>query len=125
MKKVLRKDGYSLKEVNRTLAVCEDRKILYLRAGKWSLTRNRRAIVRRYFLLDIAACLGTAPTTEEKKLVGPLLVPGFGPFHGIKIDMLAKRAIEIAPACKRDWSSPQTILEDIRWLCEQGIAMSC
>ncbi len=125
IKKVLRKDGYSLKEINQTLVKCKERGVLHQRKGKWSVTADRRAIVRRYLLLDIAACFGRTPTSTEKKLVGSLLVPGYGPFHGIKVDALAKRAIELARTCKSDWSSPETILEDIRWLCEQEIAMSC
>lgn len=125
VKKVLRKDGYSLKEINRSLKVCKERNVLSQRNSNWSIAADRRALVRRYLLLDIAACLGTPPDTEEKKLVGALLVPGYGPFHGIKLDTLAKRAVELAPTCKKDWSSPEIILEDIRWLCEQGIAMSC
>lgn len=125
IKKVLREDGYSLQEINRSLKLCKERKVLNQRRGKWFLTSTRRALVRRYLLMDIAACLGSSPSAEEKKIVGSLLVPGYGPFHGIKIDELAKRAVELAPTCKKDWSSPQTILEDIRWLCEQGIAMSC
>jgi hypothetical protein len=125
VKKILRQDGYALKEIHRSLKACKERKLLNRRKSRWSIVADRRAIVRRYLLLDVAACLGAPPDPEEKKLVGALLVPGYGPFHGIKIDALAKRAVEIAPTCKKDWSSPETILEDIRWLCEQGIAMSC
>lgn len=125
IRKVLRKDGYSLKEINRNLSLSKERKSLYQRRGKWSIAPDRRAIVRRYMLLDIAAVFGNAPKADEKRLLGSLLVPGYGPFHGIKIDTLAKQAIKLAPKCKEEWSSPETILEDIRWLCEQGIAMSC
>ena len=123
--KILRNDGHSLKEVNRNLSRGKERKALHQCRGIWSITPDRRALVRRCLLPDIAACFGNAPAAEEKKLLGSLLVPGYGPFHGIKIDSLAKQAIKLAPPCKEDWSSPETILEDIRWLCEQGIAMSC
>lgn len=125
VKKVLRKDGYSINEINRALKVCKERNVLKQRKSNWSIAADRRALARRYLLLDIAACFGKPPAVEERKLVGALLVPGYGPFHGIKIDALAKQAIELAPTCKKDWSSPEIILEDIRWLCEQGIAMSC
>jgi hypothetical protein len=52
------------------------------------------------------------------------LVPGYGPFHGIKLDTLVEEALRLAPGLQTDLNQSQVILGDIRWLCEQGMAMS-
>lgn len=50
---------------------------------------------------------------------------GYGPFHGIKLDALLKQATKLAPALKTELSQSETMLADIQWLCDQGLAMSC
>ena len=85
---------------------------------------ERRDIARRYVLIDLAARLGASPNHASDQFKGSLLVPGYGPFHGLKLDLLAKAAVKEFPSLKRDWSLPEVILGDIRWLCEQGLAMS-
>ena len=59
------------------------------------------------------------------RLSGSIVVPGYGPFHGMKMDEVAEKAIQIAPSLRNDWSSPEIILHDIRWLCDERLAMSC
>ena len=74
--------------------------------------------------MDLTANFGSQPTSLDDQFKGALLVPGYGPFHGLKLDQLAKEAVRLFPALKDDWSLPEVILGDIRWLCEQGLAMS-
>lgn len=125
VRQILRDEGYADAEIDRALTDCTTRGLVIADAtGKLSVAEGRREIARRYLLLDVAAKLGTAPTTAGEKLTGCLLVPGYGPFHGIKLDTLATEAIRIAPALQADLSQAQVILGDIRWLCEQGMAMS-
>ena len=92
--------------------------------GRLQLREDRRIIARRYALMDLAANRGRQPASTDDQLKGALLIPGYGPFHGIKLDLLAKEAVKSFPALKADWSLPEVILGDIRWLCEQGLAMS-
>jgi hypothetical protein len=92
--------------------------------GKLTVSTARRNIARRYLLLDVAARIGKPPATPGEKLVGCLLVPGYGPFHGIKLDQLVTEAVRVAPGLKGDFDQSQIMLGDIRWLCEQGMAMS-
>ena len=88
------------------------------------LREDRRAVARRYVLMDLAAILGSPPSSADEQFKGALLVPGYGPLHGLKLDVLAKEAVKLFPGLKVDWSLPEVILGDIRWLCEQGLAMS-
>lgn len=92
--------------------------------GLLQLREDRRIIARRYALMDLASTFGSQPTSPDDQFKGALLIPGYGPFHGLKLDLLAKEAVKLFPALKDDWSLPEVILGDIRWLCEQGLAMS-
>lgn len=125
VRKVLDDEGYTDTEIKRSLGDCTTRGLV-VDNGKGELTVSpaRRDIARRYLLLDVAARLGKTPAAPGEKLTGCLLVPGYGPFHGIKLDELVTEAIQIAPKLKSDLSQSQIILADIRWLCEQGMAMS-
>ncbi|MEX0724984.1 MAG: hypothetical protein WD065_01860 [Planctomycetaceae bacterium] len=124
VKKVLQSEGYTEAEIQRAVTDCTTRGLLEAKkANNLSVSPSRRDLARRYFLLDVAARLGSAPTPSEK-LTGSLLVPGYGPFHGIKLDLLVNEAIRLAPGLQADLKRSQVVLSDIRWLCEQGMAMS-
>jgi hypothetical protein len=125
VRQVLRGEGYEDAEIDRAIMDSTARGLLVSgRAGKLSVSRARREVSRRYLLLDVAALLGSAPATPSEQLSGCLLVPGYGPFHGIKLDQLVTEAIRFAPALGTDLNKSQVMLADIRWLCEQGMAMS-
>jgi hypothetical protein len=121
--KCLLSEGYAKAEVERGIAESLKQGILQGTASQISVSPKRRKTVRRYFLLDVVACRGSVPT--EPKLSGSILIPGYGPFFAMKLDELAKHALAIAPSLKSDWSSPEVILGDIRWLCDEGLSMSC
>lgn len=124
VRRILTEEGYSRSEVERCIQKCVGNGILQFEDGRFSLEAARREVVRRYFLMDVAAIYGSPPTTPEDKMRGSLLVPGFGPFYGTKLDDLAAYALQLAPSLKDDWSDPTIILRDIRWLCDQGMVMS-
>jgi hypothetical protein len=124
VRKVLKMEGYSNSEVERSIADCTARGLVVVERGKLAVTAVRREVARRYLLLDVAARLGSAPATPSERLAGCLLVPGYGPFHGIKLDQLVIEAIHAAPALKDDLEQSKVMLADVRWLIEQGIAMS-
>ncbi len=126
VRKVLKAEGYEDAEIERAITDSTTRNILGANSkGALSVATDRRDIARRYFLLDVAAKFGSAPVTPTEKMTGSLLVPGYGPFHGIKLDMLLKQAIKLAPALKDDLNQSELMLADIQWLCDQGLAMSC
>jgi hypothetical protein len=121
---LLAEEGYSSSEIDRSLAKCVASGRLAANNGQIAIVPARRDAARRYFLMDVAAIQGSAPATPGEKLSGSLLVPGYGPFHGTKLDHLAAHAVRLAPGLKTDWSDPTVIMGDIRWLCDQGMAMS-
>lgn len=84
---------------------------------------SKRSISRRYFMLDVAARDG-ATLTPDKCLGDYLMVPGYGPYYGIAIDNLLSNIFDEAPQLRHDWSNPETVTEDIRWLCERGMVLA-
>ena len=120
---ILINEGYSEAEVDRCLQGSISDGLIHHANGLLSIQDTRADIVRRYFMLDTAACYGVQPENGAK-LTGSLMVPGFGPFYGMKLDEVAKKAMELSPALRTEWNA-DTVLEDIRWLCEEGMAMSC
>jgi hypothetical protein len=125
VKTLLLKDGYAEKEIDRCIESAARRELLAVNGDNLAIIAARREIARKYMLLDIAALHGGAPSAPGAKLTGSLAVPGFGPFHGMKLDELAGTALKAAPALQDDWSNPQTILHDIRTLSDDGVGMSC
>lgn len=121
---ILRDEGYDDGEIARCVEDSLQSSIIVRSgAGRFALKPLRRELVRRYLLLDVVACFGEAPKPSEK-LSGSLLVPGYGPFLGMKFDDMAAKALELAPSLKSDWQDPQVVLGDIRKLCDDGLAMS-
>jgi hypothetical protein len=125
VRQVLVEDGYSDAEVTRGLLDSIERHLVIRAAsGELSVLPERRATCRRYLLLDLAAIHGSPPARGSGKPTGSLIVPGYGPFHGMKLDDLMRAATDVAPATRGDWSNPVTVLGDIRWLADEGLAMS-
>lgn len=125
IRQILAEEGYSEREIQRCLEDCIQRRLVTMSGdGKLHLAPERRDTARRYLLLDIAARSGSAPEAGMRKLTGSLMAPGYGPFHGIKLDALIAEALKLAPALKSDWSNPETPMKDIVWLIEEGMAMS-
>ncbi|HVC94134.1 MAG TPA: hypothetical protein VND64_10615 [Pirellulales bacterium] len=123
VRRLLVSEGYAPAEIKRAVESGLHRGLITAEAGgSLGVSRARRDLVRRYFLLDVAARCG-APATDSK-LSGSLLVPGYGPFFGAKLDTLAEAALKLAPELVTDWARPTSVLGDIRWLCDQGLAMS-
>lgn len=124
-RQILAEEGYSEGEIQRCHDDCIRRGLVAMSDdGKLNLTPERRDIARRYLLLDIAAKAGASPEAGTRKLTGSLMVPGYGPLHGIKLDALISEALRLAPILKLDWSDPETQMKDIVWLTEEGLAMS-
>ena len=122
--RVLSGEGYAAGGIERCIKKCVNKGMLLTDGQRLSVAPARRDVARRYFLLDVAAVHGSPPAAPGDKLSGSLLVPGHGPFYGTKLDDLAAHALRLAPELKTDWSDPTIILGDIRWLCDQGMAMS-
>jgi hypothetical protein len=118
-------EGYGLREIVRAVERCLQRGFIARRGReRLDVERARLPLVRRYVLLDTIACEGSTIEASGEKLSGFLLVPGYGPLHGLKMDEAVSKALRVYPRLKADWSNPEVLLGDIRWLCEAGLAIS-
>ncbi len=123
--RLLLEENYTEQEIERCFADCFQRNLVTIENdGRLSLTDARRTLARRYFLLDVAARYGETPENAQTRLSGSLMVPGYGPFYGMKLPSLVSQALSLAPTLREDWSNPEAIMEDITWLCDEGLAMS-
>lgn len=120
----LRDEAFDDLAIERALKQAFEVAMLVGDRTKADVSPARREVVRRYLLLDVAACFGRVVDPRGVGLKGHFLVPGHGPFFGLPLDELASKAIEQAPPLRADWSSPSVILGDIRWLSQRGFAMT-
>lgn len=122
---LLREEGYSQGEIDRALQYCLTRGfITRAEPGRLNLSTERRPVARRYLLLDVIASFGVSLGSTPGSSRGVLMVPGYGPFFGMSLDDLGRKASGLATELRSDWSDPAVLLGDIHWLCEQGLAMS-
>ena len=118
-------EGYTPTEITRALERCLQRGFISKREHeRLNIESTRRHLVRRYMLLDTIAREGSTIQLSGEKMSGFLLVPGYGPFHGLKMDEAIAKALKLCPQLKADWSNPEALLQDIRWLCESGLVIS-
>ena len=120
----LRADGYSLEEIDRSATRAYSSGVLFQSGEFIDINPEHRSRVRQYLLLDVTAREGRKLNPLAENLKGFLLVPGYGAFHGLEFDELARKSILIAPGLQSDWCMPDVILSDIRVLCERGFAIT-
>jgi hypothetical protein len=75
-------------------------------------------------LLDTIAREGALLESGNGKTAGCLLVPGIGPFFGMKMDEAVSKAIAVSPLLRTAWQNPTLVMEDIRVLREQGLILA-
>lgn len=121
---ILLQAGYSATEINRCLENCIERNLVSEVNGNLSIHKDRHSLVRRYFLLDVVAQHGR-PAVHKGELVGSVIIPGYGPFYGMRLTKLTTESLRLAPGFRNDWSNPEVIMEDINWLCDERLAMLC
>jgi DNA (cytosine-5)-methyltransferase 1 len=124
IEQLLLQAGYSATEISRCLENCIERNLVSEVNGNLSIQEDRRSIVRRYFLLDVIAQYGK-PADHKGELVGSVIIPGYGPFYGMRLTNLMTESLRLAPGFRNDWSNPEVIMEDINWLCDERLAMLC
>lgn len=120
---ILTSEGYGEGEITRCLTDSLERGLIGEDGEKLTVPATERDKVRRYLILDVAAIEGKPPASETEALSGALMVPGYGPFHGIKLDELVKAAKRAAPGLVIDLSNSETLMADLRWLTEQKIGL--
>ncbi len=116
--------GYSKEEINRCIESCIERKLISEENGNLLIQDSRRSLVRRYFLLDVIAQRGRK-ANHKGQLIGSVVIPGYGPFYGMRLTDLMTASLQLAPGFHNDWSNPEVIMEDINWLCDERLVMLC
>ena len=117
----LTKDGYGANEIERAITEAVKRKLIEQPDAKnLGVSAARRDQARRYLLLDMVAIAGKPFTLAESSAPSLVLVPGYGPFYGLKADELLMKAETVAPSTKADWSDVKTYQADLAWLAERG-----
>jgi hypothetical protein len=119
---VLKAEGYSEQEIGRAVQDCLDRGLVVEEGGKLAPRPEDRDLVRRYLLLDVAAVKGEDhdPTSDQSGLV---MVPGYGPFHGLRGLDLIKEAKALAPGLASQLAQSEVVLADLDWLKERKMIL--
>lgn len=125
VREALRRDGYAEAEIERVIKRSADRGFCATGQDSQLMIREeRRPVVRRYLLLDTVAREGAVLEPGNGKTAGCLLVPGIGPFFGMKMDEAVGKAVAASPLLRTAWQNPTLIMEDIRALREQGLMLA-
>jgi hypothetical protein len=117
-------EGYVSSEVRRTIQEASEQHLIIHSSDRLEVHPDRRTTARRYFLLDIIANFGKTIQASPQALNGHILIPGYGPFFGMRLSKLVQDSTEVAPALKDDWRSPDHLLQDIEWITSHGFAIS-
>ena len=120
---LLVQEGYPEDEIDRCLSQALQQTILLQsRAEMIGVHPDRRPLCRRYVLLDIAAIHGQPLAAGD--ISGKLLIPGYGPFYGLRQNDLIRLAIQEVPRLAQDWQRPETAFDDLQWLVDQRFITS-
>ena len=114
----LEKDGYPKDEISRIISVSIDMGHVKLSSDKLEISDDRVAIARRLLILDIAANHVSSITEDQRRSQKYLLIPGFGPNHGVLESALTEMVCE---NCKQIAISAPIFAGDIEWLLDEGV----
>jgi hypothetical protein len=115
--------GYSHEEVRRAVDRAISEGVIVKQGTRLRLRDDRRAIVRQYLLLDVAAINGRDIQPGTAASPASVLVPGYGAFHGMEMDELVNVAVSEAGSLRDDISHSQTFTADIKALSQRGHIM--
>lgn len=121
--KLLVREGYNEDDITRCLSQGFEYNIFLKAASeKVSIHPDRQAICRRYLLLDMAAIHGKTLTPGD--ISGKLLIPGYGPFYGLRQNDLIHLAMQQVSGLTQSWQSPTVAFDDLQWLIDQRFITS-
>lgn len=120
---LLMDEGYAEAEIERCLnQALEQGTILQSSDREFTIRSDRRPLVRRYFLLDTAAVQGKALAIGD--ISNKVLVPGYGPFYGLRQNELIRLAQAQAPSLREDWRHVDVAFDDLQWLIDRRFVAS-
>lgn len=115
---LLARDGYDPTEVRRVVDLMIARGFVELDGDQFAIRSQRRDIVRRHGILDVAATHGHRIQSGAEMTFG-LLVPGYGPFFGIPTADVIGAMATLFPGFAEVGQSA-TLVSDLGWLAERG-----
>lgn len=118
-------EGYDYSEIRGCISQSVERSILLQpHDSQLAIQPERRDLVRRYFLLDMAAIFGNPLADDE--ITGSVLIPGYGPFYGLKQNELIRATSQASDLVKEDWRDGSVPFDDLQWLLDrnQGFIMA-
>ena len=115
-------DGFPSHEVERAINDCLDRSLLVESGRRIVISEERHTMVRRYLLLDHAVQL--SKPLDRAQLAGKVLVPGYGPFHGVDLAELADTLTRSGSLFSAEYANSTTLLSDITYLAKNGYVLS-
>jgi len=116
-------NGYDDIEIDRCLSQAFDQGILIRQSDtEIGIRPDRRPLARVHLLLDIVAIHGEPLDVAD--LSGKLLIPGYGPFFGLRQNDLIRLAKAEAPAMAEDWQETEVAFDDLQWLLDQRFITS-
>lgn len=116
-------EGYSESEVSRSLSQALEQGIMIQSsAEELDIHPDRRPNSRRYLLLDLAA-INSQPLTMSE-VSGKLLLPGYGPFYGLRQNELIRLAIAQVPSLAEDWQQIELAFDDLQWWLDKRVMIS-
>ncbi len=118
---MLVRDGYTSSEIERVFSWMLEEAHIHLDAGKYVVAEKRAVMSRRYFIMDVIAMHGATLSVHQDK--GYILVPGYGPFYGLKLKELPPLILKLATILAPEINNTSTFLEDLQWLAEKGYVM--
>jgi hypothetical protein len=119
--KKLEGDGYSSNEIERVFAMMIEDELIHFKNNKYVVSDERAIIARRHFILDVIAIHGSVLVPQQGK--GHILIPGYGPFYGIKLKDLPPLILHYATSLTPEINSTSTFLADLEWLAGNGYIM--
>lgn len=121
--KSLAKEGYAESEINRCLSQAfEHGVLLQPTPDQIEIHPERKSISRRYLLLDMAAIHGELLAVTD--IPGKLLVPGYGPFYGLRQNDLVRLTMQEVSNIASEWQDPTVAFDDLQWLIDQRFMTS-
>ena len=116
-------DGYQPKEIQRALKQAAITGVIGREGTKLKLRDERREIVRQYLLLDVLAIHGKDVQPGTLATAASVLIPGYGPFHGLDVDELVNIAVATSGVLQDDIEHSKTFAADIKALSQRGFMM--
>lgn len=113
---ILSREGYCDSEIDRAMKVCHELGYVVIDADVARPADDVLSVARQYLLLDAITSVGR-PFASLADCSGCVLVPGYGPYYGIRLDEISSQLGE-----ELNKILGLTFLTDLNALCDAGYA---